>query len=409
MISQLGIFRNIINGIIYFSVTKKATVVIPALNEEKTIERVIRCAKQSFFCEEVIVVDDGSTDRTSFFAEKAGAKVIRLEKNRGKGYALKVGFKAAKNEVVCFIDADIPNWNSSKIDAIIKPVILKEADFVKSSFKRSSGRVTTLTAKPLMKILFPTCNFEQPLSGQFCTTKEFLQKIDIEDKYGIDIGLLIDAINHGLKVKEVFIGELTNKSKELSDLAPMAEQVAYTIAKKAGLFPEKYFAIVFCIDETLGSQYKTFLETKFKGKKQGPLNKRARRTNLIKNLAETINFLKKRKFKVFLITSFTQPYARALSKKYGFNAHYARRALKKKKTFTGELGTNKSLDNLFNEICRKNKLNPKTIIFVNESDKCFASFTKSGLRVCTKKAGKKTLRKSDVVLDSWPELILNAE
>jgi len=83
------------------------SVVIPAHNEEKTvghvIERVFSVLPRDT---EIVLVDDGSTDRTPQIAREAGARVIRLPRNMGKGVALRTGFKAVSGEIVITLDSD---------------------------------------------------------------------------------------------------------------------------------------------------------------------------------------------------------------------------------------------------------------------------------------------------------------
>ena len=143
------------------------SIIIPAFNEDKTVGNVIKAVKSLNYIYEIIVVDDGSQDNTAQVAEKAGAKVIQHLKNRGKGSAIKTGFINSKGDIVVFLDADIQNLTSKKVDNIIKPIINGEADLTKTKFKREAGRVTELTAKPLLKFFFPEIKFDQPLSGQF--------------------------------------------------------------------------------------------------------------------------------------------------------------------------------------------------------------------------------------------------
>lgn len=107
------------------------TIVVPALNEEKGIEEVIgRCKAVLSNNDEIIVVDDGSIDRTSTIAKKMGVSVLRHEVNRGKAFALRTGFAAAKNDVLITIDADC-TYPPESIPEMIE--MLKDADLVVGS------------------------------------------------------------------------------------------------------------------------------------------------------------------------------------------------------------------------------------------------------------------------------------
>ncbi len=99
------------------------SVVMPALNEEKTVGPIIRAMKQTSHISEIIVVNDGSTDGTARVAAVAGAKVITLPVNSGKGNAMAVGVKEAKNNLILFFDADLFGVTPGKIETIIKPVL----------------------------------------------------------------------------------------------------------------------------------------------------------------------------------------------------------------------------------------------------------------------------------------------
>ena len=136
---------------------KKLTVsvIIPAYNEEKTVARVVKVVKSLNYIKEVIVVDDGFTDRTAQFALDAGAMVINHPKNKGKGAAIKTGFKNSKGDIVVFLDADLHNLTKSQVNNIITPIMSGEADITKTKFKREAGRVTELTAKPLLNFFLP--------------------------------------------------------------------------------------------------------------------------------------------------------------------------------------------------------------------------------------------------------------
>ncbi len=82
------------------------SIVIPAKNESATIGKVVRTAKSEYPDAEVIVVDDGSTDETASIAEEAGAMVVRHPESLGNGAAVKSGARAARGEILAFMDGD---------------------------------------------------------------------------------------------------------------------------------------------------------------------------------------------------------------------------------------------------------------------------------------------------------------
>lgn len=212
---------------------KSVSIVIPAYNEEATVAQVVSAAKKVSYVDEVIVVDDGSTDRTVEEAEGAGATVISHIMNEGKGSAIKTGFKYSHGDIVAFIDADVSNFTPTKIDKIIKPILEDRTDITKTKFARESGRVTELTAKPLLGFFFPELNYEQPLSGQFAGKRSALNKIKFEKDYGVDVGIVLDADVHGIKILEVDIGDISHDLSPLADLNKMANEVVRTIIDRA--------------------------------------------------------------------------------------------------------------------------------------------------------------------------------
>ena len=109
------------------------TVILPAYNEEVSIGSVVLLTK--FYADKVIVVDDGSSDRTAEIARKAGAEVIIHEVNTGKGGALKTGFETAVGmgaDVVVTMDSD-GQHNPSEIPKLVAPIIEGDAEMVNGS------------------------------------------------------------------------------------------------------------------------------------------------------------------------------------------------------------------------------------------------------------------------------------
>lgn len=219
------------------------TVIIPALNEANTIVQVIRFCQTEPLVSEIIVVDDTSEDNTVALAREAGAKVL-ISAIRGKGISMKEGIEASANELVVFLDADIDPYPEQSIHKLVAPLVNNEADFVKGSFARNAGRVTELVAKPLLTILFPgLAHFSQPLSGMIAGKKNYFQKIEFFNDYGVDIGILIDMYLMKARVVEVNIGYIENKSKPWEALGKMSREVSRAILSKAQRHTSNEFSL----------------------------------------------------------------------------------------------------------------------------------------------------------------------
>ena len=205
------------------------SVVIPALNEEKRIAEVVRHVLADPATAEVIVVDDSSIDATAERARQAGARVI-LSSMLGKGPSMRDGLEVARHELIAYLDGDLAGLRPGLVSDLCRPLLRGEADFVKARFGRSGGRVTELTAKPMLKVFFPEiAHFAQPLGGIIAARRSLLHSLRFEEGYGVDIGLLIGASRAGARLVEVDIGSLENDSLPLSDLTLMANEVSRVI------------------------------------------------------------------------------------------------------------------------------------------------------------------------------------
>lgn len=211
----------------------KVSVIIPTLNEKRTIGKVVRIALASPQVDEVLVIDDKSVDGTVREAQNAGARVLMSTKI-GKGASMLDGLLLAQNEILCYLDGDVEEYVPSVVSLLTEPIIAGEVDFVKASFEREAGRVTELVAKPLLSLLFPeVLKYSQPLSGMIAAKKEFLKQVSFENDYGADIGILLDMMKAGARIKEVNIGHLTHKSKPWQELGKMSREVSRAILKRA--------------------------------------------------------------------------------------------------------------------------------------------------------------------------------
>ncbi len=222
------------------------SIVIPVLNEGATIRQVIKTIKKTSQQIEIIVVDDNSTDNTVAEAMKEDVRVI-TSSQRGKGISMREGMMAAKGDIIAYVDGDITTYPDNIVDILTIPIEKDEADFVKSYFERQAGRVTQLVAKPLLSILFPDlAHFQQPLSGMIAARKSLLTKVQFENDYGVDIGLLIDIHLMGARIVEANIGRLENAMQTWEQLSKMSREVSRTILKKAENIPSENL-------ETLGN------------------------------------------------------------------------------------------------------------------------------------------------------------
>ncbi len=169
---------------------KKVTAIIPAYNEEKNIEKVLIAVSKSNI-NEIIVVDDYSTDKTSDIVKKfKKIRYLRNKENKGKGYSMDRGVRAAKNEIIFFSDADLNGLTPKIVDSIISPV--------------RSGKYEMfigLRKKPyllfLIKLGFKFNSIF--LSGERCLTKKLWNKVPryYKNNFKIETGLNYYAEKNG--------------------------------------------------------------------------------------------------------------------------------------------------------------------------------------------------------------------
>lgn len=209
------------------------SVVIPALNEERRIADVVLYALSDQACAEVIVIDDNSIDATRKLAEAAGARVL-TSSMLGKGESMLDGLNAAVHDIVVYLDGDLAGMQPGIISKLAAPIRAGHADLVKAAFGRAAGRVTELTAKPMLRVFFPElAQLAQPLGGIVAARKAMLRQLKFEAGYGVDVGILIDAHRAGARIEEVDIGTIDHESQSLTALADMAAEVHRVILDRA--------------------------------------------------------------------------------------------------------------------------------------------------------------------------------
>lgn len=191
----------------------KISIIIPAYNEEANIGKTILGIQDCFLKEideditqEIIVVDDGSKDKTYDEARKLDIQVLKLDTNQGKGGALRAGLKLASGDIIAFIDADLAE-SSYEVHRILIPIIQEKADVTIARFKPPKKKGGFGFVKGLASFgvrLYTGKNIKSVLSGQRAFRREVLEDIGtIPEGFGIEVGMLIDILKKGYTVLEV--------------------------------------------------------------------------------------------------------------------------------------------------------------------------------------------------------------
>ena len=181
--------------------------VIPAYNEEKTIKEMAERTKK--FVDRVVVVDDGSTDRTFDEAKEAGVEVIKHEKNRGKAAALKTGLAHLGDyDIVITMDADLQHL-PEEIPLLLSGIedgcdLCVGSRFLSNSncmplLNKISNRVTSVILSALAGQ-----RITDPQSGFRAIKRETLERLElVADRYAIEHIMILEAARKGFKIKEM--------------------------------------------------------------------------------------------------------------------------------------------------------------------------------------------------------------
>lgn len=241
------------------------TVVIPTRNCAATIAATVGETGrlvEAGLVGQVLVVDADSGDGTAAVAREAGAEVVsendltpELGPVLGKGDAMWRSLAAVTGDVVVFVDGDVADFGSHYVTGLLGPLCgappapgRPEATpkrFVKGTYRRpfrqsdgtelprGGGRVTELTARPLLARLAPElAAFEQPLAGEVAAPRELLEQVGFATGYGVEIAMLVamwDLL--GIEgMAQVDLGTKRNAHQPLADLAGMAAEVIAALA-----------------------------------------------------------------------------------------------------------------------------------------------------------------------------------
>ena len=235
------------------------SVVLPALDEESTVGEIVTVIRRELMerlplVDELVVVDSGSTDRTAEVAAAAGARVAhrdailpRLPAVPGKGEVLWRSLLVTSGAIVCFVDADLREFDPAFVSGIVGPLLTDpEIQLVKAMYDRpletdgavvpaGGGRVTELVARPLLNLHWPQlAGFVQPLGGEYAARRTLLERLHFPTGYGVELGLLVDALElAGLDaLAQVDVGVRHHRHQDGQALGRMAATIYRTALER---------------------------------------------------------------------------------------------------------------------------------------------------------------------------------
>ncbi|MFE4796401.1 glucosyl-3-phosphoglycerate synthase [Streptomyces sp. NPDC056708] len=227
------------------------SVVLPALNEEATVGRIVATIRRELMekvqlVDELVVIDSGSTDATAKVAREAGARVVhrdeilpRIPAVPGKGEVLWRSLLVTGGDIVCFVDADLKDFSADFVSGTVGPLLTDpNVQFVKAMYDRpfgdtagQGGRVTELVARPLLNLHWPQlAGFVQPLGGEYAVRRSLLERLPFPVGYGVELGLLVDALHTvGLDaLAQVDVGVRKHRHQDGQALGRMAATIYRT-------------------------------------------------------------------------------------------------------------------------------------------------------------------------------------
>lgn len=204
------------------------TVIIPTLNEEKTIGEVIDRFKRIGY-NDILVIDGNSTDKTREIAREKGAKVV-VQSGKGKGQAIAEAFEIVESDVVVLIDGD-GTYLPEEVDKLLKPILTNKAEHVIgnrfANYEKDAFTRLNLIGNKIINFLFRICygvEVHDILSGYRALTREVYKNVELK-KHGFEIEteLTVETLAKGFRIAEVPI--TYKKRKGRTKLKPIRDGI----------------------------------------------------------------------------------------------------------------------------------------------------------------------------------------
>lgn len=207
----------------------RIAVLIPAFNEEDLIGETVKAAVAMPGIDEIVVIDDGCEDETPFVAHEAGARVIQMFRNSGKGSALNRGVAETDADIYLIIDADL-GASAAETYRLLEPLLADQADMSIAIMRAPPGHkggfgLVMKLAKWAVRKYGGVC-VKAPISGQRAIRRELIEHIGgFERGFGVETALTIDAARAGFRIVEVPL-PLTHRltGRDLKGFAHRARQ-----------------------------------------------------------------------------------------------------------------------------------------------------------------------------------------
>lgn len=182
---------------------------IPAFNEAERIAATVGAVRSIAGVTRVIVIDDGSGDGTAQRAADAGAEVIALSDNRGKGAALDAGYAKVADaaDILLLLDGDLGE-SADQAQALLEPILAEAADMTIATFPRPTGKAGFGLVMGLARLGIHTLGGDfdanAPLSGQRALTAQAARVCaPFAFGYGVEVALTVRALRAGLTIREI--------------------------------------------------------------------------------------------------------------------------------------------------------------------------------------------------------------